>query len=273
MPTPYSRICSAPTAERIWAIDPERADYRSQTESVTPPARIAVIPVVGIIGRHRAEWNDTATDDVSAALASAVADKGVRSVVLYVDSPGGTVTGVPELADQIYESRSQKKIVAVVDSLAASAGYWLASAASQVIMPASGEVGSIGVFVMHLDFSGMLAQAGIKPTFISAGKYKVEGNPTEPLSEDAKAYLQSRVDSLHGDFIKAVARNRGVTPAVVREKFGEGRTFRGKDAVALGMADRIGSLGETLERLGAAARNSALKAQLRRERLEERMRK
>lgn len=272
--TPFSRICSAPTAERFWAIDPARADYRAQVDpSGAPPARIAVIPIVGVIGQHRSEWNDTGTEDVSAALSAAVADKSTRSIVLYVDSPGGTVTGVPELAEEIFEARQHKKIIAVVPGLAASAGYWIGAAAHQIVMQGSAEVGSIGVFVLHMDLTGALEQAGIKPTFISAGKYKVEGNPFGPLSEEATAHIQARVDSLNGDFIKAVAKFRGVSPAVVKEKFGEGRTFRGREAVALGMADRIGTLGETLDRLGASARNGAMRASLRRERLAERLRK
>lgn len=256
----------------MWAIDQSRLDYKASAAPAGGADRIAVIPLVGYIGAHaRDEWVDTGIDAVSASFASAVADKSVRAVVMYVDSPGGTVTGVPEFAEQVYAARSEKKIIAVVDSLAASAAYWIASAATQVVMPASGEVGSIGVFMMHADASKALENFGVKLTFIHAGKHKVEGNFAEPLSDESKAYLQERVDTLHGDFIKAVAKHRGVTASVVREKFGQGRTVNGKDAVALGMADRIGSFGETMDRLTTQARNAKMRAALRREWLEERL--
>jgi ClpP class serine protease len=146
---------------------------------------------------------------------------------------------VPELADEIYAARSQKPITAFVDTMAASAAYWLASQATEVIITPSGRVGSIGVFGLHMDHSQELAKAGIFPTFIQAGKYKTEANPLQPLSDDAKAAWQARVEAMYGVFVRDVARGRGVTADAVRSEFGEGRMVDAKDAVTKGMADQI----------------------------------
>jgi ClpP class serine protease len=110
-------------------------------------------------------------------------------------------------------------------------------------------VGAIGVFAVHEDLSESLAKEGVKVSLISEGKYKTEGNPYEPLSEEARAAIQGRVAEAYDMFVKAVARNRGVKPADVRNGFGEGRVVGAKQALALRMADRVATLDETVERL------------------------
>ena len=110
--------------------------------------------------------------------------------------------------------------------MAASAAYWLASAANEVIITPSGEVGSIGVLAAHQDVSAAMDRDGIKTTLVSAGRYKTEGNPFEPLTDDARGYLQSRVDDYYGMFIRAVADHRRVKIDAVRDGFGSGRSTR-----------------------------------------------
>jgi len=129
-----------------------------------------------------------------------------------------------------------------------------------LIVTPSGEVGSIGVVAAHMDISKMAESAGLKVTLVSAGKYKTEGNQFEPLSDEARAALQVRVDDYYAMFVKAVARNRGVSPADVRNGFGEGRVVGAKQAVALGMADRVATLDETLARLGVSRMPQAMAA-------------
>lgn len=140
---------------------------------------IAVIPVYGAIVQRASQIDicdgGTSTQQISAALADAMADDTVAQVLLDIDSPGGSVYGVQELAAEI--TGAKKPVIAVANSLAASAAYWLGCAASEFYMTPGGEVGSIGVWQAHQDWSKALADAGVNTTLISAGKYKVEGNP------------------------------------------------------------------------------------------------
>jgi ClpP class serine protease len=139
--------------------------------------------------------------------------------------------------------------VAVANHLMASAAYWIGSAAEEVVVTPSGDVGSVGVFAMHEDWSGALEKEGINISLISAGKYKVEGNPYQPLGEEARAAIQASVDEVYDVFTNAVARNRGVNPAAVRTGFGEGRVVGAQEALKLGMVDRIDTLEGTINRL------------------------
>ena len=109
-------------------------------------------------------------------------------------------------------------------------------------MTPSGEVGSIGVFVQHLDHSGALEKAGVRNTFVFSGARKVDANPYEPLSKLARVDLKARVDAIHGAFLAAVGRGRGVAADYVRVMYGDGRMFDAKKAVSLGMADRVATL-------------------------------
>jgi signal peptide peptidase SppA len=141
----------------------------------------------------------------------------------------------------------------VANTLAASAAYWLASAASELVVTPSGEVGSIGVFAIHEDYSAALDRVGVKVSLISAGKYKTEGNPFEPLGEEAQAAVQGTVNDYYDMFIRAVARGRGVSQADVIAGFGEGRVVMAEQAVRLGMADRVATIDEVIGGLQAGS--------------------
>jgi signal peptide peptidase SppA len=215
---------------------------------------VAIVPVRGTIAHRMGGMMESSggasTEAIAAMFRQAMSDEAVGTVVLDVDSPGGTVTGVSELAAEVFNARGQgKRIVAMVNGMAASAAYWIAAQADEIVSLPSGMAGSIGVFSAHQDLSAALEQEGVKVTLISAGKYKVEGNPFEPLSDDAKAFMQARVDDAYGQFVKDVARGRGVSPADVRKGYGEGRTLSAKDAKAAGLVDRIATMDETLGRL------------------------
>jgi len=215
---------------------------------------IAILPVYGLIGQRMNMLSEmsggTSTDLLATQLDQALKDPSVKGIVLDVDSPGGNVYGVPELSSRIAEARGQKRIVAVANSLAASAAYWIASAADELFVTPSGEAGSIGVVSVHLDASQALEAEGLNYTLVSAGKFKTEGHPYGPLEAEAQAHLQSRVDEYYDMFVKAVARNRATSPDAVRTGFGEGRVVGAKEAVQLGMADRIGTLQDAITRAG-----------------------
>ena len=237
---------------------------------------VAILPLLGTIiprANLMSEMSGgTSVQRFTNNLRQALRDPDVASIVIDVDSPGGQVGGVPELADEIYQSRGDKRIVAVANTLAASAAYWIGSAADELVVTPSGEVGSVGVVAMHEDWSKFLEEKGVKVTFIHAGEHKVEGNAYEPLDDEAKAFFQSRVDDYYGMFVDAVARGRGVSPATVRRDFGQGRVYGGREAVQLGMADRIETLDAVVDRLlvdghGQAKGRRSASAELRKRRL------
>lgn len=279
----YPRVRAAIAAAR-WAIVPEklaeivelidfRADgYRYSEEEIAArvgaaqsrqryavSGSVAVIPVSGTIV-PRGSWMDdssgvTRVSTIRQAFRAALADSSVGSILLDVDSPGGVVDGVPELAAEIRSARGAKLIVAHANGLAASAAYWIASAADELVVTPSGEVGSIGVFAVHYDESGALEMKGVKPTMISAGRYKVEGNPFEPLSDEARGHIQSVVDEIYEGFVADVAKGRGIGAREVKAQYGEGRTVLARAALRAGMVDRIETIDETIARMSGARRS------------------
>lgn len=214
---------------------------------------IAVIPLQGVITK-RGGWFSDGLDRVSRAIDSAMSNKSIGGVVLDVDSPGGSSYGLMEFADTLYSYRSDSKpVIAVANPLAASAAYWAGTAADQLVISPSGDVGSVGVWSLHLDYSKLLDEEGIKPTFVYAGKYKVEGNPFEPLNEEARAEIQRSVDEVYDQFLTALARNRGMTRSQVATNFGEGRVLSADRAKAAGMVDRVASLDDVLKTMGGGS--------------------
>jgi signal peptide peptidase SppA len=227
-----------------------------------------VLPIYGVIGQRMNMLGDisggTSTESIGAQFDAAMRDDAVSAIVLDIDSPGGTVAGIPELAAKIHAARGQgKQVIAVANSMAASAAYWIASAADSIVVTPSGEVGSIGVFRVHTDLTKALDEAGVKKTVIRAGKYKAEGLPFEPLGDEARAAMQSDVDEYYGQFIDAVAQHRGRSAAQVKAGYGEGRTLSAKRALSAGMVDQIATLDDVLSQLGApkGARQAAKRAE------------
>ena len=228
----------------------------------TTPGTIAVIPITGVIS-HRLNMiqqisggGGTSIEQLTAKFRAALDDPNVKAIIFDVDSPGGSVDGVPELASEIFKARGQKKTVAVANTMAASAAYWLASAADELVVTPSGSVGSIGVYAAHEDVSKAMDMQGVSMTLISYGKYKTEGNPFSPLSDDAKAEMQAKVNAFGEMFVKAVAQNRNTDPQSVRSGYGQGRLVLASDAVKQNMADRVGTLDEVLAKYGVAVRGS-----------------
>jgi signal peptide peptidase SppA len=229
----------------------------------------AVLPLFGVI-THRESFlshlfGGTSVMSVSANLKAALADPNVSTIVLDIDSPGGSVEGVQELSDEIFNARSKKHIVAVANATAASAAYWIGSAATELVVTASGSVGSIGVLAAHEDISKALEAKGIKMTVLTYGAHKAEDSPFSPLSEDARSHLQAMVNTVGEMFTSATARNRGVSTSTVQSSFGQGRIVLARDAVRARMADRVGTMTDTITRLGKKniASNSAIAARVR----------
>lgn len=237
-------------------LDAEEVQARIHGAARPPERRVdnvAVLPLFGTIfprANMMTEYSGgTSAEHFGAQLSRLLDDPTIDAIVLDVESPGGQVGGIGELSKKIFEARGRKPIVAVANHFMASAAYWIASAADELVVSPSGEVGSIGVFAVHQDISEALAQAGVKMSIIKEGKYKAEANPFQPLSDEARDAIQERVSEIYNTFVESVARNRGVEPAAVRNGFGEGRMVGAYQAVSLGMADRVGTLAETIERL------------------------
>jgi signal peptide peptidase SppA len=251
---------SAETIAAIRAAN-EISAARAQKVSASSSGSVAVIPIYGLI-MHRPSMDvsgpgGTSCEDLTQQLRQAVGDPNVSAIVFDVDSPGGDVDGVDELATEIFNARKQKKITAVSNCLCASAAYYLASQASEIVVSPSSLTGSIGVYTMHEDDSAALENAGVKLTLIKFGENKAEGNNLEPLTDSAREHLQETVDTFGAMFEKAVARGRKVSQADVHGKFGQGRIFDAKTAVRLGIADRVGTLDDVLQGYGVARNASA----------------
>jgi HK97 family phage major capsid protein len=226
----------------------------SRNGKVQSRGGVVVIPVTGSITQRAnmlTEYSGgTSTEKLGAQIDAALNSQDVRAIVLDVDSPGGNVSGVPELAEKIYAARGQKKIVAVVNSLMASAAYWIGSSADEIVITPSGMIGSIGVLWVHTEFSEMDAAMGIRNTIIRAGLHKAEANSMEPLPDGARERMQTMVDDYYDQFVAAVARNRRTTPDAVRKGYGQGDVLTAKRAVGAGLADRVATLEQVLSELG-----------------------
>jgi len=212
---------------------------------------IAVIPIHGVLMKDPGFFNvlfgATAMRKIGQSIVVAIADSRVKAIVLDVDSPGGTVDGTVELARIVFSSKAEKPIVAFANGIMASAAYWIGSAADYVITEPTGEVGSIGVLQAHYDYSKADEKAGLKRTYIHAGKYKTAGNNAEPLNEDSREYLQAGVDYIYSLFVNAVARHRGVsiTQALA---MADGQIFIGEQAVEAELVDEIGRLEDAIQK-------------------------
>jgi ClpP class serine protease len=257
----------AAAGKRIQALDPRklRADDNPDldpdpiepSEPLQPPYLVtqggtAVITVSGIIGKHLSELEmdcgGYCLDQLETHLATAANDLRVDRVLLCLDSPGGTATGVPEAAARV--ALFPKPLVAYTDSQAASAAYWLMVGATEIWIAPSADVGSIGVYAALVDESAAWAQDGLKMELMKAGEHKAAGIPGLPLAPADRALIQSQVDDIYAEFSAAVSDARPrATPGTM-----QGQTYRGQRAIGAGLADLlVSSLAEALDRFEGLA--------------------
>ena len=215
---------------------------------------VAVLPVSGVLAKKMNMFTQisggTSMEIAARDLKSAAVDTSVKSILLLIDSPGGTVDGTQAMAAAVRQAAAQKPVVALADGVMASAAYWIGSAAHEVIASSdTTQVGSIGVVAAHRDVSGSEAKEGIKTTEITAGKYKRIASSYAPLTDEGRAEIQGQVDALYSIFVDAVAENRGVDAEKVLSDMADGRVFLARDAMRAGLVDRIAGLDETLARM------------------------
>jgi signal peptide peptidase SppA len=258
------------TAMQPWAIDPDMLPgiaavlahrlaldtpldavaFEKHAPAPAPPKGVAIIPVYGVIAPRMNLLSDISGgatfEGLTIALNEALADKDIGTILFDIDSPGGSVLGATEFAAAMRQARDQKHLIAHAHYQMASAAYWPFAAAHEIVGSQSSVVGSIGVYSIHRDLSKALEQHGIKLTYISAGKYKVEGNDAEPLSEGAQAHIQGSVNSFYGRFVSDVAKGRGATVDAVRNGYGEGRVLNSDAALDAKLIDRVATFEDTL---------------------------
>lgn len=219
------------------------------TRAVSMRDGTAVIPVTGPIFRRANLFTEvsgcTSVQHLATDLGAALANDKVTSILLDIDSPGGEVTGIAELASQIQAAAAKKPLCAYVSGIGASAAYWLASAAPDVVLASTAVVGSIGVYAAYPNGK----HAG-RTEFVSSQSPNKRPNPE---TERGAAEIQKTVDATAAVFVADVARYRKTTQEKVLEDFGKGGLLVGKAAVKAGMADRLGSLEEVLAHLASRA--------------------
>lgn len=254
------------SAEDRQAVDDGKAEWeaRGRQSSAYAGGAVAVIGIYGVL-TQRGDMADMSTPTTSSSMLAAVirqasSDPSISSIVLDVDSPGGSVYGIDELGQAIFDTRSAKPIAAVANSVAASAAYWLASQAGEFYAAPGAEVGSIGCYGAHIDESEALKQQGLKIEYISAGKYKTEGSTLGPLTDEARAFAQSTVDAYYESFVRAVARGRGVSLKAVREGMGQGRMLLPADAEAQKMIDGVATLSQVVAKMQAKVKRASASA-------------
>jgi len=219
---------------------------------------VAIVPVYGVLANKMDAFSamsgGTSYAGIKKALHSALANEDVKAVVLDIDSPGGSVPGTEELANEIRSLRGgSKPIIAQVNSLAASAAYWIAASTDEIVVTPSGRAGSIGVYTAHDDVSAALEKRGVKRTYIASTPEKVEGNETAPLSKETLAHIQDGVNRSYRAFLSAVAEGRGTTVGKIEDGYGRGRVFYAEALMDRGMVDRISTLEQTIARYGGTS--------------------
>lgn len=260
-------------SQRLWAMEPQRLAglFRDMKARGLPDAaavaamaaaagnreeplyqRIGPLAVVDMHGALAKEgsywWGIASMRQIGAALLQAAGDPGVKGILLDVDSPGGTVAGTEELAGITRAVAAAKPLYAYAGDLMCSAAYWVGSQAREICSQATAMIGSIGIIMTHTDWSGWDEQAGIDVTYLTAGRYKAMGNADEPLSDEARAYLQEQLDATYTLFLEAVAAGRRVT-AEQALAMADGKIFLGRQALELGLVDRLESRADYINRI------------------------
>ena len=232
----YFAICRIVEARMTMPMPlPENDDEPDEDEEYQEFQNTAVIPVHGILGKHMDSMEMMSggcdLDNVKADIESALADSAIEKIVFDFRSPGGSVTGIPELARRI-ASIKDKQTIAFTDSECCSGALWLAAQCDYFYATESANVGSIGVWCAYLDVSRQMQNDGENMQAISAGKYKLMGAHWKPLSDEEKKMLQKEVDQIYEDFKSAVNLNREVS-----DEFMQGQIFDGKQAQEIGLID------------------------------------
>lgn len=217
----------------LWVIG-----YSGQFNTLMPGGeKVVVVKIDGLI---------TDADPVIEKLDKIKNNADVKAVVLRIDSPGGSVAPSQEIYEELIKLREKKTIVASFGSVAASGGYYIASAAHKIIANPGSITGSIGVIIEFANIEELIGKIGLKSVVIKSGRYKDILSPTRELESAERGLIQGVIDSIHSQFIDAVALGRDME----REKIAaiaDGRIFSGEQAKEHGLVDELGNLPDAIK--------------------------
>lgn len=233
------------------------SEYLPTLDELIIADSVALVPIHGVMVKRSQIWHGwyssriiVGSDHWSVITDDLVNRNDIETLVYDFETGGGQVAGTERLGDAIWKARQAgKRTIAVVNEFCASAGLWAASQCEHVVIPASGSIGSLGVYTIHMDNTKAWQEYGFEKTVIHRGKYK--GIDERALNADAKADLQRFIDGKYSLFIDAVARGRGLSSEEVTQRWGESQLYTGSEAVSSGLADEIGTLQDVLESLKA----------------------
>ena len=236
---------------------------------MVPGSGVAVVSIQGVMEKRGSAFGSLFGESsmlaVKAGLNAAVDDELVKSILLRIDSPGGSVSGTTELADHVAETARRKRTVTFVDGLAASAAFWAGAQASEIWASRDSLVGSIGVFGVMFDTSEMAKKEGVKPIVMTTGKFKAVGVPGTKITDEQIAEWQKRIDFSFAEFKAAVGRGRGMSAEAV-DAVADGRVFHPPEALANKLIDRVMSFEDAValmvddERVAQRGRNARAQA-------------
>ncbi|WP_265029732.1 S49 family peptidase [Wolbachia endosymbiont (group A) of Philonthus cognatus] len=208
-----------------------------------------IVPIHGILTKKPGAFDEmlgmTSYEQIEEQITQALADSSIETIILEIDSPGGEVNGIFDLADFIYESRAKKRIIAIANDDAYSAAYAIASSAEKIFLTRTSGIGSIGVIASHIDQSEFDEKQGIKYTTIFAGRRKNDLNPHEPINSEGLESLREEIDRLYEMFVQLIARNRNLSTE--RIKSTEAGLYFGEKAIEIGLADGITTFSEFID--------------------------
>ncbi|WP_341820838.1 S49 family peptidase [Wolbachia endosymbiont (group A) of Myopa testacea] len=222
-----------------------------------------IIPIHGILTKKSETFDDifgmTSYNQIEAQITQAIEDSDIETILLDIDSPGGEVNGVFDLADFIYSARGKKRIIAIANDDAYSAAYAIASSAEKVFVSRTSGVGSIGVIASHIDQSGFDEKQGIKYTTVFAGKRRNDLNPHEQIISESVESLQEEVDRLYEMFVQLIARNRNLSTEKIKST--EAGLYFGEKAIEIGLADGITTFSEFIDNYRSNMTKTEIKEQ------------
>ena len=199
--------------------------------------KIAVVEIKGVI---------TSSRSIVEQIENYAEDDAVKAIVLRINSPGGAVGPSQEIYREVLRAREKKKVIASMESVAASGGYYVACASDVIVANPGTITGSIGVVMEFSNIEDLLRKIGLRSYVVKSGKHKDIGSPVRKMTSEEKAILQCVIDSVHNQFVRAVAEGRDLEEGKVRQ-LADGRIFSGEQAKELGLVDRLGGLQDAVE--------------------------
>ena len=205
--------------------------------------KIAVVTIQGVL---------TSSKDTIQQFKRYEENEDVKALVLRIDSPGGTVVAAQEIYAEIQKLRENKVVLASMGNVAASGGYYVASATEEIVANPGTLTGSIGVISEYPNIEQLMKKVGLRSEVMKSGRFKDLGNPTREMTEEERQLLQDLIDNIHGQFIRDVALGRGRTVEEI-EPLADGRVFTGEQAKENGLVDRLGNFQDALDRAAELA--------------------